>query len=256
LRVVAIIQARLGSTRLPGKVLIDLDGTAVLGHVISRTQRIVDVDEVAVATTSASKDDGVAEYAADHGVTVFRGDELDVLNRYRDCAREMQADVVVRITADCPLIDPELSSRVVGRYLEGDLDYVSNYKPPTFPDGLDTEVFSFAAIDEAQKNAERASEREHVTPYIWQHPENFRLANITQKVDHSGLCWTLDSPQDLEMMQALAAHLEMRLVDARYRDLMKVIRDHPEVAAINGEWVRNDKMESMFWDEGFYKPRE
>jgi spore coat polysaccharide biosynthesis protein SpsF (cytidylyltransferase family) len=235
---------------------MDLDGMAVLGHVITRTQRIVGVDEIAVATTPASEDDGVAEYAGDHGATVFRGDELDVLNRYGDCAREMKADAVVRITADCPLIDPELSSRVVAKYLEGDIDYVSNYKPPSFPDGLDTEVFSFAAIDEAQKKAARPSEREHVTPYIWQKPEKFRLANITQEADHSDLCWTLDSPQDLEMMQALASHLEMPLVDANYRDLMNVIRDHPEVAAINGEWVRNDKMESMFWDEGFYKPRE
>jgi spore coat polysaccharide biosynthesis protein SpsF (cytidylyltransferase family) len=256
LKVVAIIQARLGSTRLPGKVLIELDGMAVLGHVIARAQRIAGVDEVAVATTPASEDDGVAEYAGDRGVTVFRGDELDVLNRYGDCAREMNADAVVRITADCPLIDPELSGRVVLRYLEGDIDYASNYKPPTFPDGLDTEVFSFAAIDEAQGRADRPSEREHVTPYIWQHPENFRLANITQEVDHSGLCWTLDSPQDLEMMQALASHLEMPLVDANYRDLMNVIRNHPEVAAINIEWVRNDKMESMFWDEGFYRQRE
>jgi len=237
-------------------VLIELDGMAVLGHVIDRAKRITGVDEVVVATTMASEDDGVAEYADGHGATVFRGDELDVLNRYGDCAREMEADAVVRITADCPLIDPELSGRVVARYLEGDIDYASNYKPPTFPDGLDTEVFSFTAIDEAQKKAVRPSEREHVTPYIWQHPENFRLVNITQESDHSDLCWTLDSPQDLEMMQALAAHLEMRLVDASYRDLMKVIRDHPEVAAINGEWVRNDKMESMFWDEGFYKPRE
>jgi spore coat polysaccharide biosynthesis protein SpsF (cytidylyltransferase family) len=255
-KVVAIIQARLGSTRLPGKVLIELDGMAVLGHVIARAQRIAGVDEVAVATTPASEDDGVAEYAGDRGATVFRGDELDVLNRYGDCAREMNADAVVRITADCPLIDPELSGRVVLRYLEGDIDYASNYKPPTFPDGLDTEVFSFAAIDEAQRSADRPSEREHVTPYIWQHPENFRLANITQEVDHSGLCWTLDSPQDLEMMQALATHLEMPLVDANYRDLMNVMRNHPQVAAINGEWVRNDKMESMFWDEGFYGQRD
>lgn len=252
----AIIQARLGSSRLPGKVLIDLDGTAVLGHVIDRTKRITGVDEVVVATTPASEDDGVAEYASQHGAVVFRGDELDVLNRYGDCAREMKADVMVRITADCPLIDPELSGRVVARYLEGDLDYVSNYKPPTFPDGLDTEVFSFTAIDEAQRLAARPSEREHVTPYIWQHPENFRLANITQEADHSGLCWTLDSPQDLEMMQALAGHLEMPLMEAGYRDLMKVISEHPEVSEINGEWVRNDKMESMFWDEGFYGPRD
>jgi spore coat polysaccharide biosynthesis protein SpsF (cytidylyltransferase family) len=237
-------------------VLIELDGTAVLGHVIDRAKRIVGVDDVVVATTLASEDDGVAEYADNHGATVFRGDELDVLNRYGDCAREMKADAVVRITADCPLIDPELSGRVVARYLEGDLDYVSNYKPPTFPDGLDTEVFSFAAIDEAQRLAARASEREHVTPYLWQYPENFRLANITQEEDHSSLCWTLDSPQDLEMMQALAGELEMPLVEAGYGNLMKVISEHPEIAAINGEWVRNDKMESMFWDEGFYGQRE
>ena len=256
MRVVAIIQARLGSSRLPGKVLIELDGMPVLGHVINRAQKISGVDEVVVATTPSDQDDEVANYAEQSGVTAFRGDERDVLTRYRDCAAAMSADAVLRITGDCPLIDPEISGRVVTRFLQGDIDYVSNFKPPTFPDGLDTEVFSFDAIDEAQKLASRASEREHVTPYIWQQPDRFRVANITQKDDRSGLCWTLDSPKDLEMMQELAGRLDMPLVEAGQQELLGIIDDHPEIAMINGEWIRNDKMESMFVDEGFYGPQD
>lgn len=252
----AIIQARLGSSRLPRKVLKNLDGAPVLTHVVERANRIENVDQVVIATTTSDSDDPLVEFALDNSTELFRGDEHDVLNRYGDCAREYAADVVVRITADCPLIDPQLSSRVVGRYLVGDVDYVSNFKPPTFPDGADTEVFSFAAIDEAQRLARRPSEREHVTPYIWQHPENFRLANVTQQQDHSGLCWTLDTPKDLKMMEALAEVVDVSLIDASYDVLIETISNHPEIPAINSDWIRNDKMESMFYDEGFYGPQD
>lgn len=236
-------------------MLIELDGMPVLGHVIARSQKISGVDEVVVATTSSDQDDEVANCAEQSGVAAFRGDERDVLARYRDCAVEAGADVVVRITGDCPLIDPEISGLVVNRFLQGDSDYVSNFKPPTFPDGLDTEVFSFGAIDEAYRRAARPSEREHVTPYIWQQPDKFRVVNIAQDDDRSGLCWTLDSPSDLEMIEELARRLDMPLVEAGQRELLNVIDDHPEIALINGEWIRNDKMESMFVDEGFYGPQ-
>ena len=243
MKVVAIIQARMNSSRLPGKVMLELNDMPVLGHVVGRVKKIVGVDEIVVATTTLVEDDEIINYVSRIGVETFRGDEKDVLNRYYDCASQMDASVVVRITADCPLIDPEISDLVVSRFLQGDIDYVSNYKPPTFPDGLDTEVFSIEAIEEAQKFASRPFEREHVTPYIWQQPDKFRLANIIQEDDRSGLCWTLDSPQDLEMMRSLASRLDKPLIEAGQQDLVKVIDSHPEIAEINGNWIRSDMLD-------------
>jgi len=246
----------MGSSRLPGKVMIDLDGMPVLGHVEARVRQFEGVDEVVIATSYSGQDDQIAAYSEQLGVAVFRGDESDVLSRLTECASEYDANVIVRVTADCPLIDPEISSLVIARFLDGDLDYVSNYKPPTFPDGLDTEVFSFEALDRANRSDVSAVGREHVTPYIWQQPREFRLANVTQDDDRSNLCWTLDGSKDLKMIRALAEHVDVPLIEARQRDLLEIIDNHPEIEQINGDWTRSDMSKSVLENEKLHGRRD
>lgn len=204
---IAILQARTGSTRLPGKVLMDLAGAPLLVRVLERAQAIPGLDRVVVATTTAERDRPLIDLARQRGIEAFAGSEDDVLDRYYRAAQHFGAGVVVRVTADCPLLDPWVSERVVARYRQGDVDYVCNTQPPTFPDGLDTEVFSFQALERAWRQATLASEREHVTPYIWKHPDQFRLANVMNEVDLSTLRWTVDEAPDLEFVRAVYTRL-------------------------------------------------
>jgi spore coat polysaccharide biosynthesis protein SpsF (cytidylyltransferase family) len=164
--IVAIIQARMGSSRLPGKTIADVAGRPLLLHVVERTQRARRVDKVVVATTDRSSDDPIADLCQREGIQCFRGSEDDVLDRFYRTAQAHGADVVVRITADCPLIDAAVIDKVIARFQAGDCDYVSNILRYTYPDGLDTEVFSFAALERAWREAKKPSEREHVTPYL------------------------------------------------------------------------------------------
>jgi spore coat polysaccharide biosynthesis protein SpsF (cytidylyltransferase family) len=207
--VVAIVQARMGSRRLPGKVLLDIAGVPMLWHVVQRARRATTLHHVLVATSTATADDAVAAWCASTGVACWRGSEHDVLDRYYQAARQEEADVVVRLTADCPLLDPEVIDEVVTCFLTGTYDYVSNVAPPTFPDGLDTEVMSFATLQRAWQEARQPAEREHVTPYVRQHPELFRLANVTHSPDLSGLRWTVDEAADLRFVRAVYSSLSL-----------------------------------------------
>lgn len=195
----------MGSTRLPGKVMADLAGRPVLAHVLARAGRIAAVSEVALAIPDGDSDDALAEMARASGVTVIRGSATDVLARYHHAADATAADAVVRITADCPLLDPHVSGAVVARFLDGGVDYVSNIDPPTYPDGYDTEVVARTALDEAWRAARDAYDREHVTPFIRRHRERFRAANVADAIDRSGWRLTLDTAADLERLRRLVA---------------------------------------------------
>ena len=164
--IVAIVQARMGSTRLPGKVLEDVGGKPMLEHIVSRLGRSRLINDVIVATSSAQGDDPIAEAATQKNIKLFRGHETDVLDRYYEAAKSARADIVVRITGDCPLIDSEVVDRVITTFLSEECDYASNTLVCTYPDGLDAEVFSFAALEIAWRNGRRAADREHVTPFI------------------------------------------------------------------------------------------
>ena len=241
MNVVCIIQARLGSTRLPRKVLADIHGKTMLAHVIGRARAIKGVDAVAVATTAAPEDEAVAEAARRSGALVFRGHPTDVLDRFYQAALAFKADAAVRITADCPLLDPAVSGLVVQRFLRGGLDYCSNILPPTFPDGLDTEIVSFAALERVWRIARLESDREHVTTYIRTHPGEFRVANVESATDLSSLRWTVDEPADLEFVRGV-----LRLLDGGagaapgMTDVLRVVRDHPELAVLNVSFQRNE----------------
>ena len=179
-KVVAIIQARMGSTRLPGKVLLELAGRTMLGRVVRRVRLAGLVDEVVVATTNAPADDPIVDECRRLPVACFRGSEHDVVERYHRAAAAYRADVVVRITADCPLIDPEVTDHVIRAFLQHRPDYASNTLHRTYPRGLDTEVFTAAALARACHEASEPYQRTHVTPYIYQHPEYFRLLAVTR----------------------------------------------------------------------------
>ena len=193
----------MGSSRLPGKVLAEINGRPVVDHVLRRAARIEGVDEVVLAVPDGDADQVLARAGADAGVRVVRGDATDVLNRYYDAAIASGADAIIRITADCPLIDPNVSALVVRRFSEGDVDYASNTHPPTYPDGYDTEVFSTEALTAAWREAADPFEREHVTPFIWRRPARFRIANVADRTDRSSWNLTVDTAADLSAVRDL-----------------------------------------------------
>jgi glutamate-1-semialdehyde 2,1-aminomutase/spore coat polysaccharide biosynthesis protein SpsF len=244
-KVVAIVQARMGSTRLPGKVLAEIAGHPMLWHVVNRVRGARSVDKVVVATSNRSSDDAVAEFCVQNDIEFFRGHETDVLDRFYHTARHFNADVVVRITADCPLIDPQVVDRVVNTYLDGEYDYVTNTLRYTYPDGMDVEVFSFAALEKAWGEARLPAEREHVTPYL-RASGRFRVFDVENEVDLSkrNLRWTVDEPADLEFVRAIYARLGGDKQPFGFSDILELLDKEPDLMQINSAIVRN---------EGYYK---
>lgn len=209
MKTVAVIQARLGSTRLPRKVLLDLAGQPMLARVVARARRAKLVDEVVVATTDDPADTPLAEYCAARAWPCLRGSHHDVLDRYYQAASQYSADVIVRITGDCPLLDPAMVDSVIAAFRDhGPLDYAANtLEPRTYPRGLDTEVFSFRALETAWREDDNGRGwREHVTPYLYRHPERFRLHAVRHPVDHSDLRWTVDTMEDLTLVRQVYDH--------------------------------------------------
>lgn len=234
---VAIIQARMGSRRLPGKVMMNVAGKPLLQHVIDRVRAVEGLDRIVLATSIAEIDRPVYQCGKVSGVDVFAGSEDDVLDRYYQAARLFHADVVMRVTGDCPLLDPKVSGSVLSRFDQGDVDYVSNVHPPTFPDGLDTEVFSMQSLETAWRTARKPAEREHVTAYLWDHPERFKLANVETSPDLSSLRWTVDEPLDLELIRAVYQRLPSG--DYDHSVVLSILRMNPGLSNINGSIVRN-----------------
>lgn len=232
---VIISQARMGSTRLPGKVLRMAAGKPFLQHHLERLHRVRGAQAVWVATTVLPQDDPIVELCAAVGVPCFRGSEDDVLSRYHGTACEAAAQVVIRVTSDCPLIDPAIVDTVITRLLTDPArpDYVSNTLVRSFPRGLDCEAFRFEALEEAHRLATRSEEREHVTPYIYWRPERFRIQQQVSPVDLSRNRWTVDMPEDEELVRRL---LEAALrVDPRFGlpELLTVLAEHPDWPLIN-----------------------
>ncbi len=241
--ILAIIQARMGSSRLPGKVLLDLAGRPVLWRGLERVRQAGRIDQVLVATTDQPGDEPIRRFCAERGVRCFAGSEQDVLDRYYQAARFAGAtdeDGIVRITADCPLIDPEVVDRVIEAYLSSGADYVSNVQPPTFPDGLDVEAFRFSALRRAWQEAKLVSEREHVTPYLRNQPEKFSAHNVTHSVDLSAHRWTLDEPADYALLQRIVTELDLRRPDFHLADVLQVLAEHPEWRELNRDFERNE----------------
>jgi spore coat polysaccharide biosynthesis protein SpsF (cytidylyltransferase family) len=231
MRTVAIVQARMSSTRLPGKCLADIAGQPLLWHTVTRTRAAAAVDEVLVATSRESSDDPIERFCASEGVAIFRGDLDDVLDRFRRAARFARADRIVRVTADCPVLDHDVIDAVVGVFDDEAHDYVSNTCDRTFPDGLDTEVLSAAALERAWSEATLPSEREHVTPYIWKNPDRFRLHQVRQSPDRSAERWTVDEPRDLSFIREVFARIGT--LEFGQREILALLDDAPELRRIN-----------------------
>ena len=240
LTIVAIVQARMTSERLPGKALMNILGKPVLWHVVTRLNGSELIEKVVVATTTNETDIPIIRFCDEMGIGVYAGSEENVLDRYYKAASHFSATVIVRITADCPLIDPKIVDRVIQYYLENKdkFDYVSTNHPTTFPDGVDTEVFSFEALEKAWKNAKKQYEREHVTPYIWDQPEKFRIGNVENDEDLSATeRWTLDYEEDLEFIRAIYANLYKEGKIFGMEDVLKLLKKKPELRDINKKYL-------------------
>lgn len=240
MKVVAVIQARMGSSRLPGKVLMTLLDRPVIQWVHERALRIPGVDEVVVATSTSTIDDPLARWCEANGAQLFRGSAEDVLDRYARCARRHDADAIVRITADCPLLDPAVSGRVVRAFLDlPGCDYASNTQPPTFPDGLDTEVMSARALEASAHEAVEQSDREHVTQFVRRHPERFPAESVVCERDCGGDRWTLDELADLVFLSAVAERLRHAGASGSMGEIQAVLDAEPELRSLNSGIVRN-----------------
>ena len=250
MRTVCIVQARMSSTRLPGKVLLPLAGREVLAHVLDRLDFCKTLDEVVVATSSDASDDVLAQWCRARGVGVFRGSLQDVLDRYYQCAIQHKATAVVRITADCPALDPALVDEVVRGFHAGGYDLF--YLGGEFPDGLDCQVFSFSALHRARREAKLLSEREHVGPYVVNHPEWFRIGQLEKFKGLAHHRWTLDEPRDLAFLQSVFERLQRP--DGRpflTQDLLNLLEREPELLQINEGIVRNEGLiKSLAADKG------
>lgn len=235
----AIIQARAGSSRLPGKVLKEVQGKTLLEHMIERVRAFKKAHKVIVATTQNPKDDAVADIANQLKTDYYRGSEENVLSRFYDAAKKFKATNIIRITADCPLIDPVIADKMFDHFLKDQLDYLSNTLKPTFPDGLDVEIFTFGALETAFQNAVKPSEREHVTPYIWGNPQIFRLGHFSNPEDLSHLRWTVDTETDLEFIREIYKQLYQPGRLFLMGDILQLLAKDPALAKINEGQIRN-----------------
>lgn len=240
MKVVAIIQARMGSTRLPGKVLKDIAGKSMLARVVERTRRTPGLSDVVVATTTRPEDDPIVKECQSLKVHAFRGSEKDVLERYYRAAKQHKADTIIRITSDCPLIDPDVVGKVLQEFKDRKPDYASNaLLRRTYPRGLDTEVFTAAALHKACLKAGKDYQREHVTPYIYENSERFRLLSVEHKSGNklAAYRWTVDTAEDLSLVQAL-----YQLFDGTdyfsWLDVIEILKQHPALNEINRHIVQ------------------
>jgi spore coat polysaccharide biosynthesis protein SpsF len=235
-RCVAIIQARMGSTRLPGKVLADIEGRPLLTRMIDRLSRARRLDDVAVATTVLPEDDAIAALCRERATPCIRGAAVDVLDRYHQAAAELQAEVIVRLTGDCPLIDPELVDLCVRTYLEAEppVDLVVNRLPweRSYPIGLDTEVFGRTELETAWREAAAPHQREHVVPFLYENPDRFSLIHLEADGDYGKHRWTVDEPADLDVVRRIFAAFPGR-DDFGWRDVLDLVRREPELARLN-----------------------
>lgn len=238
-KISVLIQTRTGSSRLPNKVLKTIEGKPAIWHVINRVKQIESVEQIALITTKKPEDKILLKIAEENGIIGFAGNELDVLDRHFQCAEEIKSDPIIRITSDCPLIDPFLSEKILQYYLSNDFDYVSNTITPTFPDGLDTEIFSYEALEKASYEAKLPSEREHVTPYFIKHPEKFKISNYVNDYDLSNLRWTLDQGQDLTFIQEIYSRMKPKTIFSM-NEILNILSSNPELLEINKGIQRNE----------------
>ncbi len=241
-RLVTVVQARMLSTRLPNKVMLPLAGQPLLMRMVERVRAATLAGTVVVATTTDLADDPIVHLCEATGLPVFRGDPDDLLDRHYQAALAHNATAVVKIPSDCPLIDPAVIDLVLGHYLEqaAEVDFVSNLHPATYPDGNDVEVMNLPTLEAAWRESTRKMEREHTTPYIWEHPERFRMSNVVWPtgLDYSMTHrWTIDYPEDYDFISAVYDGLYPRNPLFTLEEILAYLDDNPQVAALNAEYA-------------------
>lgn len=243
-KIVAIIQARMGSIRLPGKMLMKLAGKPVVQQVYERVVAVRGIEKVILATTTDAKDDLLADHCHRTGISVFRGSPDDVLDRYYQVAKQESADIVMRVTGDCPFLDPVESGKVLRLFLNDKrCDYASNVDPPFLPDGLDTEVISFAALQRAWQMASDIPDREHVTLFIRRHPGIFHLKSLKGHLDLSAYRWTIDEQRDYDFLNALAMRLAEQGKFGSLSEILELLAADPGLLEVNSDIRRNEGLE-------------
>jgi spore coat polysaccharide biosynthesis protein SpsF len=244
--VVIIIQARMGSTRLAGKVLNPIAGRPMLSYQLERLRRCKEAQDIVLATTTLPADNAIVTFCEVEGVACTRGSEQDVLSRYAEAARVVNATIVVRITSDCPLIDPALVDNAIAAFRSDEgCDYLSNMIQPTWPYGMAVEVMSRAVLDEANAEAREAIEREHVTPFIYWRPERYRLKSLIMEPDLSSHRWTVDTPEDLELISKILTALYPSNPEFDMNDVLNLLQHHPGWELINRHIVQRSIAPTM-----------
>ena len=237
--IVAIIQARLGSTRYPKKIFSDLANKPLLWHVVDRLKFSKKIDKIVLATTDTAIDDDLALWAEKEGVPLFRGSENNVLERYYLAAKQFEASIIVRITADDPFKDPVIIDKVIDKLFMENLDFAYNNNPPTFPEGLDTEVFTFDSLEKAHKQSLEDYEREHVTQFFYRNRKKFKQSNYSNASDLSYLRWTIDTEKDYFMAKEVYRILYRENKIFLMNDILEILKKDPQISEINKDVKRS-----------------
>jgi len=238
--ILIIVQARFSSTRLPGKVLKKIFDKSLLWYIIKRLQLVKTPNKLIIATGDRESNLPIIDLAKKLNINYFIGSEEDVLDRYYQTAKKFNGEIIVRITSDCPLMDPDLVDQGIQLFINENHDYVCNTNPPTYPDGFDIEVFSFNALETAWKEAKLPSEREHVTAYIWKNQDKFSLKNYKNDVNLSNLRLTVDNQEDFLLISKLIEKFHENWLDFRINDVINYLKENPELLKINEQYQRNE----------------
>ena len=238
-KITVIIEARTGSSRLRNKVVAEIEGKPMIFYVIDRVKQIKSVEQIILATTQEKNDKILIEIAKQNSIGIFTGDSIDVLNRDYQCALQNNADPIIRITGDCPLIDPDIVEEMLEFYLKNNYDYISNRINPKYPDGLDVEIYSFKTLQMVEQNAKWSSERELVTTYITKNPKIFKIFSYENQEDLSGHRWTVDEQNDLEFVRKIYSIMKPK-TNFSMNEIIEILVKNPELLKINSGIMRNE----------------
>lgn len=240
MKVNAIIQARRGSTRLPNKIFMDIHGAPLLWHVVNRLTYVDLIDEIIVATTTDPKDDLTEEWCKKNNIKYYRGSEDDVLNRFYNAAAKFPCDAIVRVTADDPFKEPNIINNIIKKFIDENLDLSTNVFPPSYPEGLDCEVFTFDVLQTMEKTTNDTYDREHVTPYIYNNPDKFKIGNVISTHNLSSYRWTIDTKEDYEMVNAIYDKRKNKSDEILLmEEIFEILEENPEIVEINSNVKRS-----------------
>ena len=242
--IVAIIQARMGSTRLPGKVLKEVDGVPLLKYMVERVRKSLLIDQLVIATSNLEQNDVIVQFCKQNHIECFRGSENDVLSRHYECAKIYKADPIVRLTSDCPLADPEVIDAAITLFKKERVDYVSNTVPPktsTFPGGSDVEIFSIDALERAYMECKNDYDREHITFCFFKHNSDFKTIQLEQDKDWSEYRFTIDYPEDLEVAKYVIKELKRQKRFGHIKEIIEIIDSNKKLKSLNAYWIGREK---------------